>query len=88
MIGLLVTLVFFPLIGWSLGRRSLGEAFLFGIGLTGTILFIAGVIHVPLIVALVLIGVWGVGCGVWELRRGLPKLRIHSPLPRFSWSSH
>jgi hypothetical protein len=81
MIGLLVTLVFFPLIGWSLGRRSLGEAFLFGIGLTGTILFIAGVIHVPLIVALVLIGVWGVGCGVWELRRGLPKLRIHSPLP-------
>jgi hypothetical protein len=81
MIGFVVTLVFFPLIGWSLGRRSLGEAFLFGVGLTGTILFIAGVIHVPLIIALVLIGVWGVGCGVWELRRGLPKLRIHSPLP-------
>jgi hypothetical protein len=81
MIGLIVTLVFFPLIGWSLGRRSLGEAFLFGVGLTGTILFLAGVIHVPLIIALVLIGVWGVGCGVWELRRGLPKLRIHSPLP-------
>jgi hypothetical protein len=87
MIGLLVTLILFPLVGWSIGRRSLGEAFLFGAGLTGSVLFLAGVAHVPLVVALGLVGVWGVGSGVWELkrRRGeprtLPLPTPHSPLP-------
>jgi len=88
MIGLAVTLVLFPLAGWSLGRRSIGEAFLFGAGLTGSVLFIAGVLHVPLVIALVLIGAWSVGCGVWELRRrrrGMPSdpplPTPHSPLP-------
>jgi hypothetical protein len=52
MIGLLITIVLFPLVGWSAGRRSLGETFLFGVGLTGSILFLAGVLHVPLVIAL------------------------------------
>jgi hypothetical protein len=69
MIGLVVTLVLFPLAGWSIGRRSFGEAFLFGAGLTGALLFLAGVAHVPLVVALGLIGVWGAGSGLWELLR-------------------
>jgi hypothetical protein len=80
MIGFIVTVFLFPLVGWSLGRRSFGEAFLLGLGITGSVLFVAGVAHVPLVIAMVLIGVWGVGCGVWELRRGIPKPRIHSPV--------
>jgi len=67
MIGLVVTIVLFPLAGWSIGRRSIGEAFLFGAGLTGALLFLAGVVHVRLVVAFGLIVVWGVGSGVWEL---------------------
>ena len=80
MIGLAVTLVLFPLVGWTLGRRSLGEAFLLGLGITGAVLFLAGVVHVPLVVAMVLIGVWGVGRGVWEIKRGIPRLHIEAPL--------
>lgn len=52
MIGLLITIVIFPLVGWSVARRSWGEAFLFGVGLTGAILFLAGTVHLPLVVAL------------------------------------
>ncbi len=83
MIGLVVTFVIFPLVGWSIGRRSIGEAFLFGAGLTGTLLFLAGVAHVPLVVALGLIVVWGVGSGVWELmhRSRTPQLTSHPWLP-------
>src|SRR5438270_69270 len=85
MIALLVTVVLFPLIGWSLGRRSVGEAFLLGLGITGSVLFIAGVLHVPLVIAMVLIGVWGVGRGAWELkhrsRPALPLSTPHFPLP-------
>lgn len=80
MIGLAVTVVLFPLVGWSLGRRSLGEAFLLGLGITGSVLFIAGVAHLPLVFAMVLVAVWGVGSGVWELRRGIPRPHIHAPL--------
>jgi hypothetical protein len=69
MIGLLVTVLLFPLAGWSIGRRSIGEAFLFGVGLTGSILFIAGVAHVPLIVALILIVIWGL-ISAWRIRGG------------------
>jgi len=79
MIAVAVTLLLFPLVGWSLGRRSLGEAFLLGLGITGLVLFIAGVIHVPLVIAMILIGVWGVGSGVWEMRR---RRRLRSDLPR------
>jgi len=79
-IAVTVTLLFFPLVVWSLGRRSLGEAFLLGLGITGSVLFIAGVVHVPLVMAMILIAVWGVGSGVWELRRGIPRPHIHSPL--------
>jgi len=80
MIAVAVTLLLFPLVGLSLGRRSLAEAFLLGVGITGSVLFIAGVVHVPLVVAMVLIGAWGVGNGVWKLRRGIARPRIHSPL--------
>jgi hypothetical protein len=52
MTGLLVTLILFPLAGWSVARRSWGEAFLFGAGLTGAVLFLAGLVHVPLVAAL------------------------------------
>jgi hypothetical protein len=85
MIGLLVTLILFPLVGWSIGRRSLGEAFLLGAGLTGAILFLAGVMHVPLVAALVMIVVWGLGSGVWQLthrpRRDLQPPTPHPRLP-------
>jgi hypothetical protein len=88
MIGLVVTVLLFPLVGWSLARQRIGEAFLFGVGITGTVLFLAGVVHLPLFVALVLIGVWGAGSGVWEVkrRRREPRIQLspptpHSPLP-------
>jgi hypothetical protein len=80
MIAFLITVLLFPLIGLSLGRRSFGEAVLLGVGVTGSVLFIAGVVHVPLVIAMVLIGVWAVARGVWELRRGIPKPHVHSPL--------
>jgi hypothetical protein len=83
MIALLVTILLFPLVGLSLGRRSLGESFLLGVGITGSVLFIAGVLHVPLVIAIVLVGVWGVGRGVWEIqhRSRIPLPTPHSPLP-------
>jgi len=82
MIGLVVTVLLFPLAGWRLGRRSLGEAFLAGVGLTGAVLFIAGIIHVPLVIALGMIGLWAVGSTAWELRqRPLRLPTTLSPLP-------
>jgi hypothetical protein len=81
MIGFLVTVVLFPLIGWAFGRRNLGEAFLLGLGTTGAVLFLAGVAHVPLVIAMVLIGALGVGRGVWELKKGFALPTPHSPLP-------
>jgi len=81
MIGLLVTFVLFPLVGWSIGRRGIGEAFLFGAGLTGALLFLAGVAHVPLVIALALIVVWGVGSGVWEL---MHRPRTVQPTPHLA----
>jgi len=82
MIAFLATLILFPIVGWSVGRRSLGEAFLFGAGLTGSILFLAGVLHVPLVAAFVLIVIWAIGSAAWEIKRhGLPVFRPHSPLP-------
>src|SRR4051812_36680810 len=80
MIGLAVTLLLFPLVGCSAGRRSLGEAFLLGLGITGSVLFVAGVVHVPLVIAFALLAVWGVGRGVWELRRGIQRPQIRSTL--------
>jgi len=81
MIGLIVTLVLFPLAGLALGRRSIGEAFLLGAGITGSVLFVAGVVHVPLVIAMVVLGAWAVGRGAWELKKGLPRPTLHSPLP-------
>jgi hypothetical protein len=81
MIALIATIFLFPLIGRRLGRRSLGEAFLLGLGITGSVLFVAGVVHVPLVLAMVVIGVWGLGHAVWELRRGIRFHAPDSPLP-------
>jgi hypothetical protein len=84
MIGLLITLVLFPLVGWSIARRSLGEAFLFGAGLVGTILFLAGIVHVPLVLAFVLLLIASIGGVVWSYRnrkKGIPQPTPHNPLP-------
>lgn len=53
MTGLIIALVLFPLIGGAVARRNWGEAYLLGTGLCGSTLFIAGVLHVPLAIALV-----------------------------------
>jgi hypothetical protein len=83
--GLVVTLVLFPLAGWSLERRNIGEVFLLGAGITGAFLFFAGVLHIPLVVALVLVAMWGLVSVVWELkhrsRNDLPPSTPHSLLP-------
>jgi len=86
MIGLLITLVLFPLVGWSVARRSWGEAFLFGAGLVGTILFLAGVVHVPLVPAFALVLFASIGGAVWSYRTRktssqAPHPTSHSPLP-------
>ncbi|MEA2237591.1 MAG: hypothetical protein QOC81_2315 [Thermoanaerobaculia bacterium] len=69
MIGLIITVVLFPLVGWSVARRSCGEAFLLGVGLVGTILFLAGVVHLPLVPTFVLILVAAVAWIAWSYRR-------------------
>jgi hypothetical protein len=81
MIGFLVTVILFPLIGLSFGRRSLGEAFLLGVGITGAVLFVAGVVHVPLVVTMAVLAMWGLGRGAWELKKSLPLPTTHYPLP-------
>jgi len=86
MIGLLITLVLFPLVGWSVARRSWGEGFLFGAGLVGTILFIAGVMHVSLVLAFALLLLASIGGAVWSYRTRktsshAPQPTAHSPLP-------
>jgi hypothetical protein len=82
MIGLVITVVLFPLVGWCVARRSWGEAFLFGVGLVGTILFIAGVVHVPLVAAFVLIVLAAVASAIWGHRRrhDFPPITRYSPL--------
>jgi hypothetical protein len=79
MIGLLITLVLFPLVGWSVARRSWGEAFLLGAGFIGTILFLAGVVHVPLLPAFALVLLASIGGAVWSYRNH--KKSSHTPHP-------
>jgi hypothetical protein len=79
MTGLLITLVLFPLVGWGVARRSWGDAFLFGVGLTGAILFVAGVVHVPLVLAFVLVLIASIGAVVWSYRH--PRNEIPPPTP-------
>jgi hypothetical protein len=84
MIGLLITLVLFPLVGWSIARRSWGEAFLFGAGLVGTVLFLAGVVHVPLVFAFALVLIASIGGAVWSYRsrkKNTPHSTPHALLP-------
>jgi len=80
MIGFLVTVLLFPLVGWTLGRRSLGEAFLLGLGIAGSVLFIAGAVHVPLVIALALLIAASL-VGVVLTRRPMQLPQLHSPLP-------
>jgi hypothetical protein len=79
MIGLLVTVVLFPLVGWCVARRNWGEAFLVGVGLVGTILFLAGVAHVPLVAALSLIVLAAVAWLAWRYRRHNHAPSTHYP---------
>jgi hypothetical protein len=81
MIGLLITLILFPLVGWSVARRSWGEAFLFGAGLVGTVLFVAGVVHVPLILAFALLLIASIVGAVLSYRNLKKKQTPHNPLP-------
>ena len=63
-IALIATLIIFPLIGMLLAPRSWAEAYLLGVGLCGSVLFVGGVLHVPLtwtFAALLMAGV--VECG-------------------------
>jgi len=55
MIGLLITLVLFPLAGCVAGRRTFSESFLIGVGAVGAALFVGGVLGVPFVVTLVLL---------------------------------
>ncbi|MEA2328516.1 MAG: hypothetical protein QOE68_3475 [Thermoanaerobaculia bacterium] len=80
MIGLLVTVLLFPLVGWSLGRRGIGEAFLLGLGVTGSVLFIAGIAHVPLVIAFALLILASLVYVVLR-RRPLQLPDLHSPWP-------
>ncbi|MFL6245391.1 MAG: hypothetical protein ACJ74H_05165 [Thermoanaerobaculia bacterium] len=64
MIGLLFTIVFFPLVGRVVRG---GNAFLAGAGVTGLALFVTMVWHVPMSVTLIALSV----CGVLALRGGL-----------------
>jgi hypothetical protein len=58
MTGLLFTIVFFPLVGRVMRG---GNAFLAGAGVTGLVLFVTMVWHVPMVVTLITLGVIGLG---------------------------
>ena len=86
MIGLVVTITLFPLVGWSIGRRSLGEAFLIGAGLTGTLLFLAGLVHVPLVAALAVIVVLAIiRIATTSRAPDTPNCRFASSAMRTAW---
>ena len=57
MTGLLFALVYFTLTG--IAARSWGERFLFGMALVGLFLFLAGVVHLPLLVGAIVAPVAG-----------------------------
>jgi hypothetical protein len=69
--GLFFALVYFTLVG--IGGRNWGERYLLGLAVTGVALFLAGVVHLPLVVAAVAApligavipsverGIWGAG---------------------------
>ena len=45
--GLLIAAVLFPIAGCVAGRRSLPEVFLFGVGIVGAVMFVAGYVSGP-----------------------------------------
>ena len=66
MIGWAIAAVLFPIAGCIAGRRSLDEAFLFGLGIVGASMFLLGLLHVPFAITIGLLVVAGVlGCFVW-----------------------
>ena len=66
MTGLAIAAVLFPIAGCIAGRRSLDEAFLFGLGVVGTAMFVFGLLHVPFAITIGLLVVAGLlGCFVW-----------------------
>jgi hypothetical protein len=71
--GLLIAAVLFPIAGRVAGRRPLGEAFLFGLGVVGAAMFVLGMLHVPFAIAIGLVIV----AGLWPLTRGFAR---HSAL--------
>jgi hypothetical protein len=64
--GLLFTIVFFPLVGLAVSRVMRGaNVYLAGAGVTGLVLFVTMVWHVPMVATLAVLGALGViGAGV------------------------
>ncbi len=54
MTGLLFTIAFFPLVGWAVSRTNV---YLAGTGVTGLVLFVTMVWHVPMVVTLIALAV-------------------------------
>lgn len=81
MIGLLFTIVFFPLVGLAVSRLMRGaNVFLAGAGVTGLVLFVAMVWHVPMMVVLVTLGVIGAGVAARDAARPA------GATPAFRWA--
>jgi hypothetical protein len=74
MTGLLITAILFPLAGSLLGRRTVAEAFLLGLGVVGGALFVLGVLHVPFVITLIMVVVAG-AAGLTR-RSDVPRMRF------------
>ncbi len=59
MTGLLIAAILFPVAGCVVGRRSLPEVYLFGLGVVGAAMFVFGVLHVPFTVVMAAVVVAG-----------------------------
>ncbi|HYS53824.1 MAG TPA: hypothetical protein VER58_08715 [Thermoanaerobaculia bacterium] len=65
MTGAVIAAVLFPIVGCIAGRRSLDEAFLFGLGIIGAAMFVLGLLHVPFVITIGLLVVAGL-LGCWR----------------------
>jgi len=63
--GMVIAALLFPIAGCIAGRRSLDEAFLFGLGVVGSSLFLLGLLHVPFVITIGLLIVAGL-LGCWK----------------------
>lgn len=82
MTGLLFTIAWFPLVGLAVSRISRGmNPFLAGVGANGALLFLAGVMHVPLVATVVAIATASFLVLMLLLRRVSPaRPRVRHPL--------